>query len=283
MALPRDPQPWLIEKIVPAGGLMNVYGKPKLGKSFMALGIALAVSNPAVTQWLDRPVLKHGPVVYLQVDTPRSEWADRVSRISEQHDISNIHFTDMLEVPYPLNINVEGVKLGLKQYIAQMDPKPVLLVVDTLREVHEGDENDSGAMKKVITSLVECTMGVNCSLLLVSHSRKDNIDRPDDIMDDGRGSSYVSGRMDVVAKLTEKNVHMKGRSIGATKVAVQQDNTGLIVQNAEKADMEASLKMCLEQPVSDRERAKLLMALVPGLELEAARSRIRDYKAKHKL
>jgi RecA-family ATPase len=287
VALPRDPQPWLIEKIVPSGGAMNIYGKPKLGKSYGALGIAFAVADEKATEWLGYKVIKHGPVVYLQVDTPRSEWADRIERLSGVHDIENVYFTDLNLVPYPFNINQQDVKEALMEVLTPI--KPVLLVVDTLREVHEGDENDSTAMKKVISSLVECTMKSNTSLLLVSHSRKDQVERGEDLMNDGRGSSYVAGRMDIVAKLTEKYLTVQGRSIGHTKIGIEQvpmgrPDGGMIVLNGEKAENEANLKYVLAQPdLSDAARARLLAAMDGKIEPETARSRIRDYKKRHGL
>lgn len=287
LALPRDPQPWLIEKVVPSGGLMNAYGKPKLGKSYLALGIALAVSNPNVQEWLGFRVLKHGDVMYLQADTPRSEWASRVDKLAALgYDISNIHFTDNNLGPYPVNLTSPAAKESLKQCIEAV--KPVLLVVDTLREVHSGDENDSGAMKEIIQSVVECTRNTNTSVLFVSHSRKDLNSKDggkgdDDLMNDGRGSSYVSGRMDVIAKLTEKTLILKGRSISETKISVEQDKvSGLIVQNQENITSEAHIQFVMNNPqlASDRAKAEMLAAL-EGIELEAARSRIRTWKKKH--
>jgi hypothetical protein len=122
--------------------------------------------------------------------------------------------------------------------------------------------------------------------LLVSHSRKDQIfnGRPveDNLMDDGRGSTYVSGRMDIVAKMTEKNLILKGRAIGMTKIAIEQDEIGMLQLNAEKAESEANVRHVIEQDMkSDMERARLLAA-DEGIEVEAARSRIRTYREKMK-
>jgi RecA-family ATPase len=105
LALPRDPQPWLIDKLVPSGGLMNLYGKPKLGKSYGALGIAHAIANESVDSFLGHQVVKHGKVVYLQVDTPRSEWAQRQERmVKGGYSIKNIGWLDANLVPYPVNV-----------------------------------------------------------------------------------------------------------------------------------------------------------------------------------
>ncbi len=293
LALPRDPIPWLIDKIVPAGGLMNLYSQPKVGKSFLALGFALAVSNPDIDNWAGQKVLKHGPVLYLQVDTPRNQWGERIEKIvNAGHDISRIAFVDALLTPYPLDINVQAIKEALKADIAEI--KPVLLVVDTLRESHDGDENDSKEMKRVITSIIECTKDTNTACLVVTHSRKDNgfdkkgkgggagkSEADDDIgmMDDTRGSSYVNGRMDVVSKLTPKGLRLKGRSIGSNKLSLEQNpQTQLWEPNAEKAESEANLKhVCTQKGLKQRAMAELLVAMEPELSIETARSRVRRW------
>lgn len=283
LALPRDPQPWLIEKLVPAGGLMNLYSKPKMGKSYLALGIAEAVSNPLITEYLGRSVIKHGPVAYLQIDTPRNEWGHRVEILKESVGFCTrlIAFTDANLVPYPLDITADFVRAGLQKWIEKN--KPALLIVDTLREIHEGDENKSEIMKKVITALVQCSQSTNTTVLLVSHSRKENVNIAESITDDGRGSSYVAGRMDIIAKLTEKGLWLKGRSIGENKIIMEQDaDSHMWTLNANKAEQEANTKYCAEQPnLSIRDRAKLLQTFDPDLKFEAARTRIRTWLQNH--
>jgi hypothetical protein len=289
LALPRDPQPWLIERMVPSSGVMNLYGRPKLGKSFGSLGIASAISDPTCTQWLGHPVLKHGPITYLQVDTPRDEWAGRIANI-EQHgyNIDNIYFTDANLVPYPLDITVEDIKQELREIIRVQ--RPLLLIVDTLREVHGEDENDSKAMRNVINGLVAITKDTNTALLLVSHSRKEysnhksgGDDDDGDLMDGNRGSGYTAGRMDVIAKLTAKHLIVKGRAIGMKKVGIDRDDAHMLVLDQAKSQKEANIKFVLSQPdMSERGRAEMLAAM-EQIEPEAARSRLKYYRKHQKV
>lgn len=216
LALPREPQPWLLKKIIPVGGLVNLYGKPKTRKSWAALGIAEAIANPQRLDWNGLPVLKHGPVVYIQADTPREEWAGRIYRL-DQHgfDISRIYLADTITSPYPLNVldpkQLELIKTSIEQV------KPVLVIIDTLRESFRGDENSSDIMQGVIANIV--LMSRPAAVLLLSHQRKDNVmaaDKDMDLMDDQRGSGYVSGRMDNIIRLTERRMTVKGRAVKQT-------------------------------------------------------------------
>jgi len=86
-------------------------------------------------------------------------------------------------------------------------------------------------MRNVLAELVGACRP--SAILMLSHARKDSIltaNGEEDLMDQGRGSSYVAGRMDVVIKLTPKRMVFKGRATGQTVETIMQDpNTGLIV------------------------------------------------------
>jgi hypothetical protein len=222
-ALPREPQPWIIKPLIPVSGLVNIYGKPKSGKSYAALGMALAVAN-GEPEWNGFEVKKHGQVAYLQIDTPREEWADRMERLAAVgYDDYNIHFADMLTVPYPYNVldpqHLAELKLALDRI------KPVLVIVDTLRESFSGDENDSNIMRDVITNVVSASRPA--AVIFLSHARKDGasarVGAGEDLMDDNRGTSYVPGRMDVIIRMTQHRFTFKGRASGLQTVEIQQD------------------------------------------------------------
>jgi len=246
--LPKQPQPWVIEKLIPMGGLVNLYGKPKTGKSFLALSLAQAIVNQE-PDWCGYPIAAPGPVAYLQIDTPREEWSARLGKLSiTPTPTSDLWIADMWQVPeFPFNIlNPQQTELRwLKQSIASINP--VLTVIDTLREVHSGDENDSTNMRNVIAYLVDACRP--SAILLLSHARKDSmltVNGDDDMMDQARGSSYVAGRMDVVMKLTQKRLIFKGRATGQTMESVYQDKaTGLV--HIEPATMDTALRTIITE------------------------------------
>ncbi len=289
LALPRNPQPWLIEKLVPKGGAMNLFGQPKTSKSFAALGIASAISDPKCTHFLGHPVLEHGRVSYLQVDTPRDEWAGRVERLKAAgYSFDNVHFTDANLVPYPMEITEEAIRESLKAAIDEQ--KPLLLVVDTLREVHGQDENDSTGMRLVINSLVQATKSAGCGLLMISHSRKEGGlptkgggQPANSVVSANRGSGYVAGRMDVIAQLTEKQLILKGRSIADRTLRVERDpSTYMLSLDKQKGEAESHLHYVLAVPdISDRARGDMLAALL-NISVEAGRGRIRQFRERDK-
>lgn len=229
--LPKSPNKWVIDKLVPVGGLVNVFGKPKTGKSFLALGMAQAIVNGDL-DWEGYRIDTQGSVAYLQIDTPREEWSDRIGRLTlaptNNHEL---WIADMWQVPqFPFDI-LDPAQTGLKWLKDQMASiQPVLTIIDTLREAHGADENDSTAMRNVLTNLVAACRP--SAIMLLSHARKDTIltsNGDDDLMDQNRGSSYIPGRMDVIIKLTQKRMTFKGRATGQlTENIIQDPATGLI-------------------------------------------------------
>jgi RecA-family ATPase len=244
--LPDNDEAFLVKPLLPSGGLANFYGKPKTAKSFAAIGIAIAVSSGA-SQWNGFPVERHGPVLYVQLDTPRFEWKRRFRNAKAAgYDISKIAIVDLGVSPYPFNALTPQHQTWLKLQIEAV--QPVLVVIDTLREAHEGDENDSTDMKKIVNALVAICRPA--AVIFVSHSRKDSafnaMGAESDLMDEGRGSSYVSGRMDTIVRFTGKkgkgHMSYKGRAVEEDRIPIEQDGpTGLPLLEGTRAKQEAAI------------------------------------------
>ncbi len=256
LALPRNSQKWLIQDLIPTGGLANLYGRPKTHKSFVALHMAAAISNPQIDAWQGFAVKQHGRVVYLQIDTPRTAWGERMVNLSERTaenggpvDFSEVYFADMQMVPtFPGSCLDPDQLKWLADELLRL--QPILVIIDTLREAHNADENDSTAMRNVIGQLVSTLLPLASKpgMLLLSHAKKVSAFAKaggDDLMDDARGSSYVVGRMDNVIGLTEARMTWKGR-MGADNVGVEWDDDTLEVKvdTSKEAERIAMKEVC---------------------------------------
>lgn len=218
---PRAAQNWIIKPLIPVGGYVNLYAKPKVGKSQLALGICHAIATGAPL-WLDFPVLMHGPVLYLQADTPEGIWAEGLQKMRKVgFDFDLVGFADQTMIPYPFNA-LGGDCDTLAAMIDETGVDPVLIVIDVAREIHQDDENQSHVMAGVIQNLRKA-VGFHRAILINSHSRKgggefeahDRADESSDgLMDENRGSGYVSGKMDTIMKLTKHYLHVEGRRTG---------------------------------------------------------------------
>jgi len=239
LTLPTAPETWLIEPLIAAGGLCNLFSGPKVGKSYLALDLCRAITSQD-PHWLHFTVSTFGNVLYIQLDTPRSLWIDRFKKLrgagisfAGDPDVDSpyrIYMADPGQVPYPFVLNSDAAVEWLRSQCDAINP--VLVVIDTTREAHQGDENDSKQMQAVVSSLVLASRPAAC--LLISHAKKiqGGKDAPDpSLMDDNRGSGYISGRMDTIIQLRGKEDSPKatmvyqGRAVEHGRVAlVRGDN-----------------------------------------------------------
>lgn len=271
VGLPRAHDAWVVEDLVPAAGMTLIYGKPKTGKSYLAMQLASAIACAETEHWLGFPIMRHGKVAYLQVDTPRTIWAERVEdMIAHGVDFTGVYWADAMDAPYPFNIlNPEEGYRWLKQHIAAL--APVAVIVDVLREIHGENENDSTMMRNVLAHLRGAVP--EAALILVSHSRKglEGEHGAPDITDENRGSGYVVGRVDCILRLSEKRLEAKGRAIPDVSLAIVRDRETKLIGLADKFHQDG-LDLVRARGGTDSERA------IAGL-LHAKHDRTHTYEA----
>lgn len=279
LKLPRASDTWLVKPLIPAGGAALLYGQEKSGKSAIAIQLAAALSGGS-REWLGFPIGLTGPVLYLQLDNPRTTWADRfeILRGNGLEYTGNLFLADRESVEeFPFDILQPGHMAYLKLMCAMR--KPIAVFVDTLREVHSGDENESTTARNVIANLAGA-IGEQAALILISHARKPQPDSDKDLMADHRGSSYITGRMDAILRMTGKRLHYGGRSIEQSSIKLNRLEFDRAVMFEAAADEAAPLiaDLLVNPKLGTlREKARELAKSV-GVTEEAAMSRIRRYR-----
>jgi hypothetical protein len=234
-------------------------GPPKQGKSAIALDLALHVAQGR--DYLGQAI-DGGPgrVLYLDIDNPDSEIAERMAHLTEAGvsvagDLYYLHPTAMQGIK-PLDIREARCRDQLRQTVAEW--KPDLVIVDVLREAHLADENDSQEMRGVCDALYKIVEGR--ALIIVHHTRK----IPDDVTDPdpnlyGRGSSYLMGRTDANWILHGGKLKIVPRFDAPQKFKVEwNDDTNLFrfpELDGKLRAMSQVLSLCLEYP--DRPHAQL--------------------------
>lgn len=273
LALPRDPHTWLIRSLLPIGGTLLLYGDPKVGKSY--LGIQLALAIQAGTAWLGFDSVVRGPVVYVQLDTPRSLWADRMQQLRDSGlpEVDNLLLADRETLQtWPFDILNRDHWSMLRGAIAPYNP--VAVVIDTLREANRNEENSSTEMKEVVSQLVACCQPA--ALVLIHHARKASHESEPNLIDDARGG-YSVGAVDGICRLTKKGLHFIGRALEEGSIKVSRAENGLWHQDSqEETAQRQHTQEILQDPTltTTRDRARLL-AIKLGKSEEAARSILR--------
>jgi RecA-family ATPase len=272
LALPSQDETFLIDSLLPSGGSMLIYGDPKIGKSYAALQLACCLTSG--TEWLGFQVPRSVPTVYVQLDTPRSLWQRRIRDLAGSgHPVEAVHFADRETLDcQPFNIrdpkHMATLIAGLARLKATSDegePYPVepgVVIIDTLRESCTGaDENDATAMQEVIAHLTEAVKPA--ALILIHHAKKPNPEAGKSLMNDTRGSSYVNGRMDCIARFTQKAMYVTSRNIEEHSVELERDDDGTWLL-AKNQDTLAKMDSLLFNDPSEalRLKAKVLAKLI---------------------
>lgn len=179
---------WVVPGIIPIG-LTALGGRPKIGKSF--LGIDLAISKSVGRSFLGKD-LSPGKVLYLALE-------DRPRRIKERLTLLNApdNAPVQFEFVYP-NLMQTGLQI-LNRMI--LEEKYSLVVIDTLsRVMGRLDQDDIREMSEVFCSLQTIAQNLEISIIGIDHHRKPNGSVHDPI-DDLLGSTGKSAPLDTVLGL----------------------------------------------------------------------------------
>ncbi len=190
--------PWLVDYLFAVGGVSGIIGEPKSTKSWMALDIAISVAlgSKALNHFT---VPKPRRVAYFFAEDLQSAINSRIRAFAEGRSIPTQAFSDNLFIQ-PRGTNIDISKdLDCAQIIAScrmIGGDLGLLILDPFRDIHTGSENDSDSMSQVMKRLRALSTILNCTVLIVHHSKK--VD-PAYAGSDGseiRGSSTINAALD---------------------------------------------------------------------------------------
>src|SRR6266536_1370621 len=230
------PVRWTIPEMLPEG-LTLLAGKPKLGKSWLALSVALSIAAGGVALGT-QPVSK-GDVLYLALEDNARRLQSRAKRL----------LASMSETPSNMEFALDWPRLGegglacLEEYL-KVHPDLRLVVIDTWARVappsgerrcsqYEGDYEALIPLKRLADTY-------HVSILAVHHLRKTS---SSDVLDEIIGSTGVTGAVDGTLILkrdrgqTEATLFVTGRDVECEQqLALSFDTTTALwtlVGNAE--------------------------------------------------
>ncbi|MGH7611956.1 MAG: AAA family ATPase [Candidatus Dormibacteria bacterium] len=221
------PEPnWVIRDLLPEG-LCLMAGRPKIGKSWLALQAALAVANPE-GRLLGRAVSNSGPVLYIALEDYKGRLKGRISRLQEQLAWpGRLHF----QTADPQAHGTQGVQLieAWCQRVAGQGSPARMVVVDTLERFRKAP----GQGKSVYHEDLEALMPLQALaqrwhivVMVLDHLRKAEAQ---DIFDRISGSAAKTGTADS-ALIVERNrvqrlgkLTVTGRDIEERELALDFD------------------------------------------------------------
>lgn len=159
---------WLIDRIMPAGGLVALYGPPGCGKSFVALDVAFSIATGK--QWQGHPV-EPGHVLYLAAEggAGMSKRA-RAWLTSNQVKASQTNMAWLIE-SVPVHVDSDQMTVLLERIQFEIDDTPDLVIVDTLARCFDGEESETGDMGRFIAGVDHLRAELGCTVLVIHHTR----------------------------------------------------------------------------------------------------------------
>jgi hypothetical protein len=173
------PEPiWAVPDVLPVG-LSILAGKPKIGKSWLAMQVALAVGIGGVA--LGKRA-KRGPVLYLALEDPPRRLSERMIQMRWPIDPDlPVEFMAMGRFVDEVGNLRNGGGERLARQIEYRSYR--LVVIDTLSRSVGGDQNDATDMTVALTPLQEMAHEHNCAVMLIDHHRKGFGTDPDAVGD----------------------------------------------------------------------------------------------------
>lgn len=220
LAKTNFPDPtWVVPDLIPAG-LTILAGKPKLGKSWLALCLGTALAQGG--RVLGSIQVEQGHTLYLALEDNPRRMKDRLKAIGAETA------GDKLDFRFEWGRGQEAtqqLELYLKAY-----PQTKLIIVDTLQKIraetrgkksfYEQDYEAIGLLKNVADKY-------NIAILAVHHVRKGETDDP---LEAVSGSFGLTGAADTIAVLrrsrgeADATLYITGRDLTEEKdVALQKD------------------------------------------------------------
>lgn len=166
---PEDGTRWLIEDLWSEEAVGIVSGQPKLGKTWLALDLALSVATG--TSALGRyRVLQPGPVLlFAAEDAPRAV-RQRLEGLCGHRNLAIESVALKLILASSLRLDTPQDQARLSATVARHRPR--LLVLDPFVRLHRIDENRALEVSGVLAYLRQLQREQHVAILVVHHARK---------------------------------------------------------------------------------------------------------------
>jgi hypothetical protein len=218
------PRCWAVPDLI-TDGITILAGKPKAGKSWLALDIGVAVATAGMA--LGKIQVEQGEVLYLALEDSERRLKERLEKIvgSGEPFPEGLHIVTATGFPPLYSGGLPALDAWLKDH-----PRVKLVIIDTLGRVKpaRGHNQDSYAHDTiVISALQKIANDHQLALILVHHTKKAGAT---DFVDEVSGTFGLTGAADCVAVLARQGrgemdgiLKLTGRDIEEKELALKFD------------------------------------------------------------
>ena len=199
-----EPINWVIGDLLPEGASI-LGGKPKVGKSWLTLGLAAAVASES-DYALGELTVSRGEVLYLALEDGKRRLQRRLRKLLGESKRWPKRLQFYTEWPRVDKGGIEAIDKWLDEH-----PTTQLVVIDTLKHIEPSELTKSNGGYRAdyasITPLQHLAQRRGIAILIVTHLRKLGSDDP---IDQLQGTLGLSGGIDNFYVFTRPKGSLKG-------------------------------------------------------------------------
>ena len=212
------PRRWIVENLLAIGTTL-LSGSPKIGKSFLALNIALAVAHGGTA--LGKIKVEQGQVLYLDLEEDEQDLQERAQALlAEGGHTENFFYAT--EWPKFNEGGLEALENWLKEH-----PKARLVIIDTLVKIRPFQSSKKSLYEQdywSVQGLVKLASAYHIAILIIHHNRKGD---SDDFLQLISGSFGLSGGVANALVLKKERgkadavLYTTGKKLKDTEIAME--------------------------------------------------------------
>ena len=233
MSQPLTPLNFVVDTLL-SQGLHILAGSPKVGKSWLALWLAVTVAKGDPVWGMG---VKQGTTLYLCLEDSTLRIQNRLFEITEDAP-ANVHFSTNSDTLG------KGLEEQLRAFLSE-HPDTVLVIIDTLQMIRgAGYDNTYANDYRDLSALKQIADAHGIAILLVHHLRKMSDDDPINMISGTTGLSGATDSNFVLRKSKRREntatLYCTGRDIPYRELALEFDGEDhvwkLLSDNCEQAE-----------------------------------------------
>lgn len=190
MSRPLQPLNFVVDTLI-FQGLHILAGSPKVGKSWLALWLAVTVAKGELVWGMH---VKQGTTLYLCLEDSQLRIQNRLFDVTEEAP-ANVHFCTESQ------ILGNGLTEQLEQFLRE-HPDTSLIIIDTLQMIRGANYDNTYANDyRDLSALKQFADSHGIAILLIHHLRKE---KADDVFNRISGTTAISGAVDSSFTLVEE-------------------------------------------------------------------------------